>query len=405
MNFLKSILSDEQEPPEDKISDANSSVDPPRDENNPNDVDDDGWSFGGMIKTLAMQSETVIEIYRKDLEEFGSGLRKETELLRETASRAVKELPASLEAAHGALLKSTVNIISKESLGFSPDGESGTPGTNRSSSSGRYSRFEAQVSAIQNDLNTYCVEPEDGEDYSKWKLGFELENYSDEIDRLIGGNGILEGVYKRVVPSSVDGETFWCRYFYRVEKLKQQESVRANLVRRAISVDDDELSSWDFDEDEDDDDQNVKGGDGNGDSVANASDGENNHVVESSKKSSDDVSKEENLQTVGEDEKVKSEDNSNDEKVKGEEKGESDGKSDATMVSSHQSKAEEEDLRWDEMEDTGSGGGKEISAVDHGGSPKKDDLRRRLSGGDDDDDDDLNWDIEDDDHDEQPVKG
>ncbi|KAL8530743.1 hypothetical protein ACS0TY_007690 [Phlomoides rotata] len=362
-----------------------------------------------MIKTMAMQSETVIEIYRKDLEEFGTGLRKETELLRETASRAVKELPASLEAAHG-VLKSTVNIISKESLGFSPDGESGTPGTNRSS--GRYSRFEAQVSAIQNDLNTFCVEPEDGEDYSKWKLGFELENYIDVIESLIGGNGIMEGVYKRVVPSSVAGETFWCRYLYRVEKLKQQESLRANLVRRAISVDDDELSSWDFDDEEEEDDgngENVASGgiskptrdDGN---KGDASDGEASNVVELSNKSTVDVSKEENPQTVGEvkrDEKVKSED-SNDGKVMVEETGESGEKSDAKIVSSHQSKVveeeEEEDLGWDEIEsDTGSGGGKRISADDHGGSPKKDDLRKRLTGGGGDDDDDLNWDIEDDD--------
>lgn len=384
MNFLKSMLSDEQEPNIPRESDPNS----------PND-DDGGWNFGGMIKTLAMQSETVIEIYRRDLEEFGLGLRKETELFRETTSRAVKDLPASIDG----VLKSTVGIISKEPLGFSPDGELGA---NRSPGSGRYSRFEAQVSAIQNDLDTFCLEPEDGEDYGKWKLGFELENYSDEIERLIGGNGILEGVYKRVVVPNggVDGETFWCRYFYRVEKLKQKESVRANLVRRAISVDD-ELSSWDFDDDDDDNeggDQSLKGGDGdvgNGGNVANdgnskpnASDGEKSNMVESSKNGSVDVSKEENVQSVGEDEKVKTKD-SNDER------------SDAKMVSSDKSKAveEEEDLSWDEIEDTGSGGGERISAVDHGGSPRKDDHRKPLNGGDDDDED-LNWGIEDDDDNE-----
>jgi len=33
------------------------------------------WSFGSLIRILATKSESVIEIYKKDLEEFGSGFR------------------------------------------------------------------------------------------------------------------------------------------------------------------------------------------------------------------------------------------------------------------------------------------------------------------------------------------
>lgn len=49
------------------------------------------WSFGGLVKTLADKSESVIEFYRKDLEELGSGLKKETEIIRGVASRAVND--------------------------------------------------------------------------------------------------------------------------------------------------------------------------------------------------------------------------------------------------------------------------------------------------------------------------
>ncbi|KAK4407098.1 hypothetical protein Sango_0290800 [Sesamum angolense] len=135
MNFFKSLLSDDPDPPNPQIvheSDANSALKPPRDGGSSIDVvdggPDDAWSFGGLMRTFAVQSESLIETYRKDLEEFGSGLKKETEILRETASRAVKDLPASLEAsataAHDALdgvLKSTAEIISKETL-FGSDG-------------------------------------------------------------------------------------------------------------------------------------------------------------------------------------------------------------------------------------------------------------------------------------------
>ncbi|KAL0459573.1 UNVERIFIED_CONTAM: hypothetical protein Slati_0584500 [Sesamum latifolium] len=455
MNFFKSLLSDDLDPPNPQIvheSDANSPLKPPRDSGTIDVADggpDDGWSFGGIIRTFAVQSESLIETYRKDLEEFGSGLKKETEILRETASRAVKDLPASLEAsasaAHGALdgvLKSTAEIISKETL-FGSDGEPETPETNRSKNSGRYSWFEAQLSAIQSDSSTFLEEPEDGEEYRKWKLGFQLEENRDEIDSLIVGNGILEDVYISVVPSAVDPETFWCRYFYRVYKLKQQESVRANLVKRVISVDDDEELSWDVDDDEDEDgnggDQanlKVKGGVGEGDNVAsdgssktvenqedvkigsqyekgggsgNVENGEISNVGESSKSTSVDASfgekeevKSEEGAGVKKDEQLKSEESvkdKNNDKVGMEEKGESVKKSDAQVASSDQPKLEEEDMGWDEIEDTGSGDEKGISATTRGGSPNRGDLQKRLSAAEDDED--LNWDIEDDD---EPVK-
>ncbi|THG01518.1 hypothetical protein TEA_027117 [Camellia sinensis var. sinensis] len=78
--------------------------------------------FGGLIKTFATRSASVIEPYRRDLKEFGSGLQKETAVFREVASRAVKDLPSSIEVgasvAHGSLghaidgvLTSTAEII------------------------------------------------------------------------------------------------------------------------------------------------------------------------------------------------------------------------------------------------------------------------------------------------------
>ncbi|KAG6415356.1 hypothetical protein SASPL_122767 [Salvia splendens] len=164
MNFVKSIISDDQE--------ASTS-----------ESDRDSSGGRAIPTTPPMPGE------------FGSGLKKETEILRDTASRAVKDLPSSLDV----VLKSTVSMINKEALGLSSDGEPETPGANRALKSGRYSRFEAQLSAMQSDLNTFCVEPEDAADYGKWKLGFELGDYEDPIEGLIGEDGILEGAYSKAV--------------------------------------------------------------------------------------------------------------------------------------------------------------------------------------------------------------
>lgn len=69
---------------------------------NPSDAERSGasagfWTLGGIVKTLTSKSEEVIESNRRDLEEFRSGLQKETEVIREVASRAVKDLPNSLD--------------------------------------------------------------------------------------------------------------------------------------------------------------------------------------------------------------------------------------------------------------------------------------------------------------------
>ncbi|GFP82011.1 bsd domain-containing protein 1 [Phtheirospermum japonicum] len=350
MNFFKSILLDDPEPPRPDNSHEpgpNPPIEQTHEDRNSNDVAPDGssnadaWSFGGLIKTLSTRSESLIETYRKDLEEFGSGLKKETEIIRDVASRAVKDLPASLEAgtsaAHGVLdgvLKSTAEIISKEAEASTSDGDSEPPETNESSNPGRYSWFEAQLSLIQSDSNNFCEEAEDVEEYKKWKLGFQLGEKRDEIEGLIGENGNLEGVYEKVVPSVVDHETFFCRYFYRVDKLKQQDKVRVNLVKRVISVDDDDDElSWDVDDDE-----NKRG----------------------------DVDK--------------------------------NNKSDVNVKSNNQEKKEEEeDLGWDDIEDTGSDDEKKISTTR---PPIRANPIQKLNV--EDDDEDLSWDVEDDDN--KPVK-
>ncbi|CBI32321.3 unnamed protein product, partial [Vitis vinifera] len=231
MDFFKSVFSDDPDPPrfdpdpespkkpsqseEDDAPDAK--PDP-----NPNPSAGGGWSFGGLIKTLTTKSESVIEIYRRDLQEFGTGLKHETAAFLDT------------DTDENAQNHSNQGVISKP-----------------------FSRFDAQVRAIQNDVNTYVEEPEDLDDYNKWKLEFVLDDKGEEIQNLLEENGAMEGIYNRIVPKNVDQETFWFRYFYRVYKLKQAEDVRASLVKRAIMREDEEELSWDV-EDEDEDDETTR---------------------------------------------------------------------------------------------------------------------------------------------------
>ncbi|XP_050373139.1 protein DOS2 [Argentina anserina] len=383
MDFFKSVFSDDD--------DDSTSLPQP----DPNSPTTGAWSFGGLMTTLATKSESVLQTYRRDLAELGSGLKKETAVIREVASRAVKELPASLEVGASVaqvslesvgqaiddigstVWKSTAEIISHGREAILPD-ESESDNNNcedndrRLSSSGsdlrRYSRFEAQVRAIQGSMSTYLEEVEDLESYREWKLGFVLEEKAEEIESLVRENGVIGEIREEIVPGKVDDGSFWSRYFYRVHKLKELEDARAKLVKRAISGDEEDLS-WDFDEEE-------KAG-----TSGSVELDEGDRSCEVVKESDDAVGAEiVPRQSVSSD--------------KSEAKSDSCKESDISIVSSQPSMPGEEDLGWDEIEDIGSSDEKKGEAV---GSTSRVDLHKRLSAAEEEED--LSWDIEDDDED------
>ncbi|WJZ87015.1 hypothetical protein VitviT2T_006423 [Vitis vinifera] len=425
MNFFKSVFADDPEPASDPPHSA-AHPDPGDDEpNHRNPNPNAAWSFGGLIKTLASKSESVIESYRRDIEEFGTGLKKETAVIRDVASRAVKDLPASLEVGASvaqdslesvgqaiddigsSVWRGTAEIIThgrdallaaEEHDIDSPSDSSSQQLSSQSLSSQRYSRFDVQLRAIQCDENTYREEPEDLDGFSKWKLGFVLEDKSAEIENLSEANGVMGEIYSKVVPNVVDHDTFWSRYFYRIHKLKLVEDARVNLVNRAIAGDEEEDLSWDIDDDEDDEEKS------NGSELKRELNKENSSESVMEQKFVENSQLEESLKkgVVHEqapDERVNSDGRSDSDKSETKsEKMISEGRTDSvSIVSSPPSLPEEEDLGWDEIEDIGS---IDENKVGVSGSPaNKADLRKRLSAAEEDED--LTWDIEDDD---EPAK-
>lgn len=457
MNFFRSVFSDEPDstPPSESgprspekallKEDGAESDDPSSPE--PGPIDDSSaaagaWSFGGLIKTLSQRSESVIETYRRDLQEFGSGLKKEIEVAQgslETVGHAFDEFGSSV-------LKGTAQIIAqgKDAI-LAVDQESDSDNSNnqnnsnqRSSTSKPYSRFDAQVRSIQGDLATYCEEPEDLDDFDKWKSQFQLNDKSEEIENLLEENGAIDNMHKKVVPNVIDNETFWHRYFYRVHKLKQAENVRAKLVKRAIASEEEEDLSWDVDDD-DEEYSKINAG-SKGDAVKAAKSGE---------VSVGEVVKEENVADVGskeemggkesaevvkrdvpveelnagssggDDNKGENKSGGNGEELDGDkgsdqkvhlegglrpdekvapvaeaksDHGESSKDSDVSIVSTQPSMPEEEDLGWDEIEDLSSIEEKKM-IVTQGDKANREEMRKRLSTADEDDED-LSWDIE-----------
>ncbi|KAK7277678.1 hypothetical protein RJT34_22693 [Clitoria ternatea] len=451
MNFFKSVFSDDPDPPQpqsgsnnaphDNHSDSDSSPTEPRSAAD----NSDGWNFGGLIKTLTSKSESIIETYRRDLQEFGTGLRKEIEV----AQGSIGTVGHVIDEFGNTVVKGTAQIISQGKdailaidLDSDSDNGGGSVSSARSLDSKRYSRFEAQVLAIQGDVNTYSEEPEDLNEFHEWKSGFSLEEKSAEKESLLRENEAMESVYNRFVPNTVDGETFWYRYYYKVYKLKKAEDVRARLVK-GISREDEDLS-WDVEEDDNEDEEievqpelgvdtqlqinsNEVGTKGlsvedefkeekreillqknepgdktdKGKSVEESSQVEKSEVVHEVGGGSKESNDEECVDKSQVDDGVKKNDPAAefDEKVvMGREESCSKNNKSSVVQSQHSAKEEEgEELGWDDIGDLT---GIDDKKATQGGSMSNVDLRKRLSVAEEEED--LSWDIEDDD--DEPTK-
>ncbi|RHN72380.1 putative BSD domain-containing protein [Medicago truncatula] len=410
MNFFKTVFSDEPESPPSHNSDS----DQPDPDHHDTPTETTAWSFGGLIQTLASKSESVLENYRRDLEEFSSGLKIETSVIREAASRAVKDLPASLDVG------ASVAQESLETVGQAIDDIGSTVWKSTA-------QIISHVRALQSDVNTYLDEPEDLVNFNEWKLGFVLDDKVDEIENLIKENDVVDEIYVKIVPSKIDDEIFWSRYFYKLHKLKQAEDARAKFVKRAISGDEEEDLSWDFDDDDNNDDgyepkgsiSGVSKQEDNSAEVAATTVDANVEIVKNLKiendekgvaaaesitdRGDDKLEKENYVDNVvssvsatvsDQDDKLDIKNVASEVKADNDNSGESCKDSDISIVSSQPSMPEEEDISWDEIEDVETNDEKRGDA---GASESKIDLQKRLSAATADEDEDLSWDIEEDD--------
>eukprot|EP00245_Coleochaete_scutata_P017545 TRINITY_DN864_c0_g1_i1.p1 TRINITY_DN864_c0_g1~~TRINITY_DN864_c0_g1_i1.p1 ORF type:complete len:583 (-),score=194.40 TRINITY_DN864_c0_g1_i1:964-2712(-) len=272
----------EEEPPQQVLPTALMANDPPATSEPIKATDSmSAWSWGGILKTLAEKSEEVLQDYRRDLQEFTAGLKEETVAVVDKTKHVVHDLPQSLEtsvetAAHSAqesldivghsiedfgasVWRGTTEIIAqvKEAVALVEEEAAMNAKQLRSNSNssyasaaltrGKYSRYEAQVSAMQRDSGTYCDEPEDTEDFATWNSTFKLDDRKADIEAILKENAFMQELQSRIVPMIVEYDTFWTRYFYRLHKLQLAEDARADLVKRANTEEEEELS-WDVDD-------------------------------------------------------------------------------------------------------------------------------------------------------------
>ncbi|PRW60920.1 BSD domain-containing 1 [Chlorella sorokiniana] len=128
-------------------------------------------------------------------------------------------------------------------------GQRGQSGAAGIGSQQRYSRFDADVAAMQRDSSTYCDEPEDVEEFEAWLASFDLADRKPDIDHLIAENTFMAELQARIVPLIVEYDAFWTRYFYRLHRLELKHAQFQQLTQGTLAVQEEEVG-WGSDEDE-----------------------------------------------------------------------------------------------------------------------------------------------------------
>ncbi|CAI6001180.1 unnamed protein product [Closterium sp. NIES-64] len=229
-----------------------------------------------------MESEEVLREYKQELQEFGEGAQEGdggaggnhrhhrqrpaflTRSLSPSAAclapppcRSITPTPLSLIVRSStteilASVKEAVAMVEEEvaanAAGARPRAPSAAAGLASAIPRGSSSCL---VSAMQRDSSTYCDEPEDTDDFAKWVESFDLKNREADVEAVLKDNAFMQELQSRIVPLIVERETFWTRYFYRLYRLQQAEDARADLVKRATTSEEEDLS-WDVDDDADD---------------------------------------------------------------------------------------------------------------------------------------------------------
>lgn len=143
--------------------------------------------------------------FGSDLKIIGSDLKKDMVVIRDIASRSIKDL----DGFGSSIRSATAEIISHgRDAVLSPD----------------------------SDREGYRVVETRPDDFEEWKLGFRIEEKREEIESFCGGNNVVEDFYRAFVPDVVDHQTFWSRYFYRIHK-DEADAARSDLLKRAALED------------------------------------------------------------------------------------------------------------------------------------------------------------------------
>lgn len=195
-------------------------------------------------KSLPHVVETLPASGAARAKEAAAQLQHATTSLSKMGQRVVTNTTEILDH-FSAAIQAEMNAVAAADAAAGPRGAAGD-GT----AAAKFSRFDADVAAMQRDSSTYCDEPEDGEAFTAWAATFDLPARKPDVAKLLSENTFMSELQARIVPVVVDYESFWTRYFYRLHALEQRHAKVAALTSRAEAGAGAEEVGWGMDDDD-----------------------------------------------------------------------------------------------------------------------------------------------------------
>eukprot|EP01026_Neomeris_dumetosa_P058100 TRINITY_DN5388_c0_g1_i13.p1 TRINITY_DN5388_c0_g1~~TRINITY_DN5388_c0_g1_i13.p1 ORF type:complete len:335 (-),score=72.12 TRINITY_DN5388_c0_g1_i13:69-1073(-) len=89
----------------------------------------------------------------------------------------------------------------------------------------KLNKLDLEISSMQRKSSTYIDEPSDLDAFQKFSESFNLGEKQKEISDLLANNSFMAALHQRIVPVVVDDYTFWVRYFYHLDSLRQRHTI------------------------------------------------------------------------------------------------------------------------------------------------------------------------------------
>jgi hypothetical protein len=235
------------------------------------------FSLSKVIENVKKQSETVKEVYQKDLSELVTTITTESQNLKKKINDMAKkpenevasvetEVPKENEVEKeperiSLRAKRNSSIINKMSAGINSLLNKNKPEAPQKKKK-IFDRKEALINELQDDPLTYLIDPlydpessiERIQEYKKFTQKFDLFSYHVEIDKLLDQVEEVKYHHTTIVPVRLPEEIFWQRYFFKLKELEESEELKKQLVKDvAANINEEEEIKWDSDSDDDDD--------------------------------------------------------------------------------------------------------------------------------------------------------
>eukprot|EP01116_Phalansterium_solitarium_P019035 TRINITY_DN5206_c1_g1_i1.p1 TRINITY_DN5206_c1_g1~~TRINITY_DN5206_c1_g1_i1.p1 ORF type:complete len:336 (+),score=95.30 TRINITY_DN5206_c1_g1_i1:85-1092(+) len=196
-----------------------------------------GSWWGGFVNMVKTQAETVVNVYKEDLQEFTKTIKDDTKDVIQKTAASEENIASQITTGISGLLglqQGKGSKGSKDATVIAAD------------------RHHSRLLGLQSELSTFCTDPTDAEEYAEWQKTFAINEKTDEISRLLTSNEKTREIHTKVVPLAVTYNDFWTRYYFKAHKLEQEEERRLALMKRAAaSSTADELEiGWDDETDE-----------------------------------------------------------------------------------------------------------------------------------------------------------